>query len=93
MTAALIVVFIILFVALVIWLILLPGKIVRQKTSATLGWTIATVVTGIIPGLIAAWLYRYKDVSPGKAFTVAVVGFLGFAWLVVGILWSLGFDL
>jgi hypothetical protein len=47
---------------------------------------------GVIPGITAALLYRYKDVSAGKAFTVAVRGLMAFSSSVVGILWSLGVD-
>jgi ABC-type sugar transport system permease subunit len=82
----------ILLVGLTGSLILLLSIIVSKKTPATLGWTIATVAMGVIPGITAALLYRYKDVSAGKAFTVAVRGLMAFSSSVVGILWSLGVD-
>ena len=95
MEAILVVAGVVLFVGLIIWLILLPGTIVSKKTSETpdtLLWTLGTVATGVIPGIIAALLYRYKDVSPGKAFGIGFFGLVGFSWLVVGILWALGID-
>ncbi len=95
MEAILVIVGVILLVGVVIWLALLPGTIVKNKPSATpntLLWTLATVATGVIPGIIAALLYRYKNMSPGSAFGLGIVGYLAFAWLIVGILWFLGFD-
>ena len=64
MTDIFVVVGIILFVGLFICLIFLPSRIARTKTSATLGWTIATLATGVIPGIVAALLLRDKVGSP-----------------------------
>lgn len=92
MQEAAVVLLVILILGAVIWLIVLPSKLVSTKTPNTMNWTIATLATGIIPGVIAALLYRYKDVSPGKAFGIGVVSYIAFVWLVVGIFWLLGFD-
>jgi hypothetical protein len=95
MEAVLVIAAIVVTLGGVTWLAFLPGKIVRQKPSSDadpLLWTIASVATGIFPGIIAALLYRHKNFSAGKAFLTGFVSVVAASWIIVGILWALGFD-
>lgn len=54
-----------------------PVIIVRTKTDNLVWWWVATICTGIVPGLLASILYRYTDTPAMSAFFWGVLASIG----------------
>lgn len=62
-----------------------PGVIAKKKGESFYYWWLASTLTGVIPGFVAAFLHRKWQTPLVKAFVVGAVGCLALVWILVGI--------
>ena len=73
------------FLIFIVWLVLrgVPS-IAREQGENRLNWMVGTVATGIIPGVVAAFLHRTWNIGAAPAFALGLVAVSALGWVIYG---------